>query len=490
MRTRLCRKTPSSARERAILSPGKDGEAGDVCSIVDAAGCGQAAKGPLEARSSFPAQPTRLLMCVGAILLGLWALPSSMAATVTPAASKATATLADVDAREENWSHYLGPNFDLRPGSKRFHATSVAELWQAEVKTGMCSVTVVDGLLYTMGNDGTKDKEQEARDRVYCLDAETGEEEWVFDYACSLDPRLHPGGPSATPTVHEGKVYTCSKFGHIYCLDAKTGRKLWEASAEHYKPRKPWWGFAASPTVMGEVVVYNIGDRGMALNKDTGQIVWQSEKSVVAYATPKPLPAELFHRPAVALLTNEALLVLDPMSGQSVATYTKSWKEKSNCNGVTPYIHRGHVYLVHSGHGMSRLSIDGNRLTEDWLATEGKYPNEWFAFNTHVIQGDHIFYLTKGKKSGTGLRCVNAETGKQVSLDEKYAFGNLLAVGNTLIMLSEEGELIWGELNNTTFEEAYRKKILKGLCWAKPVILGKRLYARDAEGTVVCLRLL
>ena len=78
------------------------------------------------------------------------------------------------------------------------------------------------------------------------------------------------------------------------------------------------------------------------------------------------------------------------------------------------------------------------------MATEGKYPNEWFAFNTHVIRGENIFYLTKGKTSETGLRCVNAETGKQVSLDENYAFGNLLAVGNTLIMLSEEGELIWG----------------------------------------------
>ena len=75
--TRLCRKTPSSARERAFFSPGKDGEAGDVGFIVDTAGCGQAdnsgcldptvaataafkaiqEKEPLEARSSFPTQP-------------------------------------------------------------------------------------------------------------------------------------------------------------------------------------------------------------------------------------------------------------------------------------------------------------------------------------------------------------------------------------------------------------------------------------------------
>jgi len=57
------------ARERAIFSPGKDGEAGDVGFVVDTAGCSQAnnsgcldppvnetaqEKGPLEARSSSP----------------------------------------------------------------------------------------------------------------------------------------------------------------------------------------------------------------------------------------------------------------------------------------------------------------------------------------------------------------------------------------------------------------------------------------------------
>jgi len=50
----VCRRIPSSARERAIFSSGKDGEAGDVGSIVDAAGYSQAEEGPLEARSSSP----------------------------------------------------------------------------------------------------------------------------------------------------------------------------------------------------------------------------------------------------------------------------------------------------------------------------------------------------------------------------------------------------------------------------------------------------
>ena len=88
------------------------------------------------------------------------------------------------------------------------------------------------------------------------------------------------------------------------------------------------------------------------------------------------------------------------------------------------------------------------------------------------------------------MHCVDAQTGKREMFDEQYAFANLLRVGTTLLMLSEEGELIWGELGEASFEETHRQKIFDGLCWSKPVLLGDRLYARDAEGTVVCLKLL
>jgi len=83
---RLYRKSPPSARERAILAPGKDGdlsgialattEAGDIGFIVDGAGCSQPgqlrlplsdsscvssdnnqSKGPLKARATFPKVP-------------------------------------------------------------------------------------------------------------------------------------------------------------------------------------------------------------------------------------------------------------------------------------------------------------------------------------------------------------------------------------------------------------------------------------------------
>ena len=87
------------------------------------------------------------------------------------------------------------------------------------------------------------------------------------------------------------------------------------------------------------------------------------------------------------------------------------------------------------------------------------------------------------------MACVDAETGRRKSFDDKLAFGNLLGIGDKMIMLSEEGELIWGDLGEASFKETYRQKILDGLCWSKPVLLGNLLYARSAQGAVVCLEL-
>jgi hypothetical protein len=50
------------------FSPGKDGKAGDIGFIVDAAGCSQADNKPLEARSSFLTEPNNESAYLGHIL--------------------------------------------------------------------------------------------------------------------------------------------------------------------------------------------------------------------------------------------------------------------------------------------------------------------------------------------------------------------------------------------------------------------------------------
>jgi len=402
----------------------------------------------------------------------------------------AAALLAGTAAAADDWPHYLGPNYDGKPTATSFSAKAATQVWKASVGTGCSSMTIVDGLLYTMGNDGKKNRENQ-QDTVHCLDAATGKEVWTFAYPCKLEPRLYPGGPNATPTIDAGKVYTLGKLGHLYCLDARTGKKVWEASASDQNPKGGWWGYAGSPTVVGDVVLYNIGDKGLALNKNTGEVVWRSGRPAVGYATVLPLPEALLGRPAVVVQTNRDLHVLDPATGQPVATYERDWQEKSDCNGVTPYVEGNHLFVMFARHGLARFSFEGKALKQDWLSEAARYGEyNWYTFTRPVRHKGHVYCLARSKTpSETGLACVSMETGEQKWRNNSYRFGNCLGVADTLIMLDDQGALIWGAISPDGFQEAYRTKILDGLCWSCPALLGDRLYARDAQGAVVCLRL-
>ena len=57
-----------------------------------------------------------------------------------------------------------------------------------------------------------------ADDKVYCLDAATGQERWSF---------FTEGPIRLAPTVVDGRVYVGSDDGCVYCLEAADGRLVW-----------------------------------------------------------------------------------------------------------------------------------------------------------------------------------------------------------------------------------------------------------------------
>ena len=67
----------------------------------------------------------------------------------------------------------------------------------------------------------------DGKDSVYCIDAVTGKPLWKHSYEAALGDLNFEGGPTVTPTVHDGAVYTLSRWGDLFCLNAADGKVRW-----------------------------------------------------------------------------------------------------------------------------------------------------------------------------------------------------------------------------------------------------------------------
>ena len=94
-----------------------------------------------------------------------------------------------------DWPNYRGPDYNgiskETPSTSTWTDGKPNILWKASASAGFSSVTVSNGKLYTLGNNGKKNiDESEHEDIVYCFDAKTGKEIWTYKYQCPLNPKF------------------------------------------------------------------------------------------------------------------------------------------------------------------------------------------------------------------------------------------------------------------------------------------------------------
>ncbi len=173
----------------------------------------------------------------------------------------AGAILVGASARGADWYRWRGPDLNGISTEKGWSANWPDEgpkkLWKTSVGTGFSSMSVSQGRVYTLGNDGSK------TDTIYCFDAATGAPIWKHPYPCPLDPQWYEGGPSSTPTVDGDRVYVMSRKGDLFCLDAAKGDVIWKKNVHaDWDMEIPTWGFAGSPLVEGGFADFGRGERG------------------------------------------------------------------------------------------------------------------------------------------------------------------------------------------------------------------------------------
>ena len=117
-----------------------------------------------------------------------------------------------------------------------------------------------------------------------CLDKNSGKivhDLKLFDVAVPQFAHKFNSYGSPSPVIEQGRVYITFGSPGTACLDTKTGQKIWERTdfvCNHFR------GAGSSPVIFGNLLLMHFDGSDyqfvVGLNKDNGQTVWKTPRSV------------------------------------------------------------------------------------------------------------------------------------------------------------------------------------------------------------------
>ena len=238
-----------------------------------------------------------------------------------------------------DWPQWLGPQRDgvYREAGvlTEIPKDGLKELWRVPVGGGYAGPAVAGGRVFVPDfviDDAAAFPENQfsnpdlaGRERVLCLDAETGETVW--EYAPRVTYKIqYPAGPRVTPTVElngdgpGGRVYFLGAMGDLVCLDAATGEKVWGYNVTTaWGSAQPIWGFASHPLIDGENLYVIAGPNDGALacvNKATGKLKWTACAAEDECGYAPPALYEVNGKKLLFAWTAESVNAVDPATGE------------------------------------------------------------------------------------------------------------------------------------------------------------------------------
>jgi len=375
----------------------------------------------------------------------------------------------------DDWPNWRGPARTGVSAETSWSSEGRAEpLWVADVGRGYSAPSVAAGRLFTRGFFPSPDDPEQGVDVTFCLDATTGEEIWIHESAATLWGNMHGGGTLTTPAVAGGAVFVLSRLGSLLALDAESGEVRWTRPlSEELEVGLGPFGFCSSPVVSDGVLLVNAG-KTVALDPDTGALLWRTRDYGPSYATPEPF--ELEGRKLLAVFNAAGLAVLERESGEEVDLF--EWTSNYNVNAASPIVVGNRIFI---STGYDEKGCAMLELTEEGLSPVWESRRMSNKMNGCVLVDGHLF----GFDGGT-LRCMDLEGNERWS-ERGLGLGTVVAAGKRLIVLSEEGELLVAPASAEAFRPESRVRALpEGPCWTTPVLAGGLLYCRSSTGRLVC----
>jgi outer membrane protein assembly factor BamB len=383
-----------------------------------------------------------------------------------------------------DWPQWQGANRDGKSAESGLLKTWPAEglklVWKAgNLGEGYAGVSVVGNRLYVMG--GLSDV-----NAITAIDTKDGAVLWStkFGVAGALG-NVSSGntfpGPRSTPAVDGDSLYGVDHRGLFICVAANDGKIKWKKHfVDDFGGIVPKWGFSESPLVDGnQVVMTPGGPKGavVALNKQTGEVIWQSKEFTDEAHYSSIVAAEFGGVRQYVQLTSESVVGISPKDGSVL------WKAaRAGRIAVipTPVVDGNYVYVT-SGYeaGCNLFKVT---LNDGKFAVEQVYKNKNMV-NHHggvVKVGDYIY----GYSDSKGLVCQNFLTGDLVWGERARVKKGAVSYGDGMLYFREEqsGDMVLIEADPKGYSEKGRFKQpdrAKEMAWPHPVMAAGRLYLRD-----------
>jgi outer membrane protein assembly factor BamB len=405
-----------------------------------------------------------------------WTPTAEALASAYDQGKKATDAAGNIPAvSAADWPGFRGPERDgvvrVAVDLKDF-ATPPKELWRRPVGPGWSSLCVVGDLLWTQEQRGEEEL-------VTCYRASTGDLLWTH-----ADPvRFYEGtsglGPRATPTFHDGRIYSFGGTGILNCLDAASGKLLWKVDVQGLNNNTgPHFGHATSPLVIdGRVVVQAgapEGSRVRAYDAVTGKELWKAGTSNTSYCSPQL--STIAGTPQLLIFNIDGLFAHDPATGKELWSYPWSVDQTAG-TVIQPMILPGDRIVLGGGRiGIGTRCIQPSRKGDAWSVEELWQTRFSPGFNDIIRFDDHLYGLEGGR-----MVCLEAGTGSQKWKDGRYGTGQLLRVGEQLLVLADSGKLAIVSPSPAAWQEVAQAPALTDKTWNHPVIANGRLYVRNGR---------
>lgn len=401
-------------------------------------------------------------------------------------------------ARADDWPQWRGPNRDgvwKETGIlESFPACGLKVLWRAPVGPGWSSPVVAQGRVYLTDSEL---KPPKAKERVHCFDAAAGKPLWTFSYDVIYpDWAFTDGlgrGPTATPVVRGGRLYTLGNKGDLVCFDVLKGGVLWKRNLEkEYQVQE--FAFNASPLIEGNLLIVCIGSYPgtqassvLALDLNSGKEAWKTPTEGLTNSSPIAITAG--GKRQVIVWTQGSVTSLDPATGKPY------WQEPLKTRAMdavcTPVFHNN--LLLISG---LMLKLDPGKPAASVLWPDTKALSRRILSNTSTaLMWDG--YLISATSSGA-LVCLEARTGRQMwSTDKATDRSSGASIhptrnGSGVFLHTDKGDLIRAQLTPEAYKEISRTCLLKPVAgskaWPAPAYANRHVLARN-DKELICASL-